>query len=309
MLPGLAKCSLTGSFFDAIYDPDRGLTSVASKPSPIAETAKTGSGLPDFQQPPVDEVALSIQFPPIPGFNVQHYGLYFQRTRKEYPRFDVQPPITNLREQFGKGHIGRQLGLTLVDAPEVRAWYLDESGSRLIQIQRDRFVHNWRKVTGNEAYPRYPSIRESLEKEWLRFCEFLRDERLERPKVNQCEVLYVNNIEYGKGWNGFGELEKVIATLSTPKPKNRFLPSPERVSMQVVYRLEEDAGRLYVQFNPVIRARDGTEVLQMSLTARGAPKSSSNEDVFAWLDLGRKWVVRGFADFTTPEMHRVWGIQ
>ena len=79
--------------------------------------------------------------------------------------------------------------------------------------------------------------------------------------------------------------------------------------MQLSYCLEENAGRLYVAFIPVIRARDGKEVLQMTLTARGAPKSSSDEDVFGWLDLGRKWIVRGFADFTTAEMHNIWGKQ
>ena len=79
--------------------------------------------------------------------------------------------------------------------------------------------------------------------------------------------------------------------------------------MQVTYCLEENAGRLYVSFVPVIRGRDGKEVLQMTLTARGAPKSSSEEDVFSWLDLERKWIVRGFADFTTAEMHNIWGKQ
>lgn len=283
---------------------------MASKPSPIASAAKSDSGLPDFQQPPVDEVALSLQFAPIPGFNVAHYGLYWDRVRNEYPRFEIQPPIANVTEQLSPGGaIGRQIGLAFVEMPEIRCWYQEQSGNRLIQVQRDRFVHNWRKVTGTEQYPRYPDLRGCLQNEWERFCDFLREEKLERPKINQCEVLYVNNIEYDKGWSGFGELDKVIAALATPKAKNKFLPEPERMNMNVVYRLEENAGRLYVTFGPVLRARDGKEVLQMTLTARGAPKSSNDEDVFAWLDLGRKWVVRGFADFTTDTMHKVWGKQ
>jgi len=276
----------------------------------MASSAERSSGLPDFAQPPVDETALSLQFAPIPGFTIAHFGLYWERVRREYPRVEIQPPITNVTEQLGPGAaLGRQLGVELVSSPELRCWYLDQSSTRLVQVQRDRFVHNWRKVTGNETYPRYPSLRETLEKEWGRFCEFLKDETLERPRINQCEVVYVNNIEYEKGWNGYGELDRVIATLATPKSKNRFLPSPERISMQVTYLLEDGAGRLYVSFVPVIRTRDGKEVLQMTLTARGAPKSPREEDVFGWLDLGRKWIVRGFADFTTAEMHRVWGKQ
>lgn len=281
-----------------------------SKPFHVSPAARTDSGLPDFSHPPVDEVALSLQFSPIPAFGVPHFGLYWQRIRNEYPRFEVQPTIANRTEQFGpSANLGQQIGVSFMASPEIRCWYLDQSGNRLIQVQHDRFVHNWRKISGTEAYPRYPDLRERFEEEWKRFGAFLREEDLEQPKINQCEVLYANHIEYDSGWNGYGELDKVIAALATPRSKNRFLPHPERVGMHVIYRLEETAGRLYVTFGPVIRARDGKEVLQMTLTARGAPKSSNEEDVFAWLDLGRKWVVRGFADFTTENMHKVWGKQ
>jgi uncharacterized protein (TIGR04255 family) len=283
---------------------------VASKPLPIAQHTGTDSGLPDFMQPPVDEVALSLQFSPIPGFGIAHFGLFWDRIRGNYPRFETKPPIANVTESVGSGtHLGQQIGISLVTTPQIRCWYLEQGGSRLVQVQNDHFVHNWRKVTGTEAYPRYPALREHFAREWERFCDFLRDEKLERPKTNQCEVTYVNNIEYDKGWKNYGELDKVIAAIATPKSKNRFLPNPERVGMQVTYRLEENAGRLHVSFSPVIRGRDGKEVLQMTLTARGAPRSSSDEDVFAWLDLGRKWVVRGFADFTTETMHKIWGRQ
>lgn len=283
---------------------------MASKPSPIASNSRSDSGLPDFQHPPVDEVALSLQFQPIQGFDVPHFGLYWDLIRGEFPRTEIKPPIPNLTEEFGPhAAFSRQIGLALLELPEIRCWYLDGAGNRLLQVQRDRFVSNWRKLIGNEGYPRYPELREQLHRQWLRFCEFLRNEKLDLPKVNQCEVTYVNHIEYGKGWTGYGELDKVVAALATPRAKNRFLPEPERMNMGVVYPLGENAGRLHVAFSPVLRARDGKEVLQMTLTARGAPKSSMDNDVFEWLDLGRKWVVRGFADFTTDTMHKVWGKQ
>ena len=266
------------------------------------------SGLPDFVQPPVDETALSLQFSPIAGFGIPHFGLYWTRMRVQFPNFEVKPPIQFITERFEPGaRMAPQVGVTLVEAPEIRCWFLDQTKNWLLQLQRDRFVHNWRKVTGTEEYPRYPTLRASLAKQWDEYCNFLKDENFEQPRVNQCEVTYVNNIEYGRGWNSYGELERVIASLAAPKSKARFLPDPERQSMQVTYRLENDAGRLHVAFVPVIRSRDGKEVLQMTLTARGAPKSSSIDDVFEWLDLGRKWVVRGFADFTTKEMHEIWG--
>ena len=175
---------------------------MASKTLPPAVDAISDSGLPDFIQPPVDEVALSFQFAPIRGFGVPHFGLYWERIRSEYPQFEIQPPIPNVTEQLASSlTFGRQIGLAFHTVPEVRSWFLDHTGNQLNQVQLDRFVHNWRKITGTEAYPRYPVLRQRAAKEWGRFCDFLRDENLEHPKINQCEVTYVNNIEYERGWN------------------------------------------------------------------------------------------------------------
>ena len=263
--------------------------------------------LPDFTNPPVDETAFSIQFPPISGFDVRHFGLYWTIVRDEYPGFKVLPPIPNQMEIFGTAPAHQYfLPFQLVAEPEIRCWFVDASGTRLFQVQRDRFVHNWRKVIGNELYPRYPASRDLLSSEWHRFCTFLEQQGLNRPHVNQCEVTYINHIEYERGWNNYGELSKVITTWIEPS-EPRFLPAPERVNMEVHYSFPDNLGRLHVSLQPVIRARDGHEVLQLTMTARGAPKSSASEDVLSWLDLGRAWVVKGFADFTTRKLQELWG--
>lgn len=265
------------------------------------------STLPDFSDPPVNETVLSIQFAPIPNFGIPHYGLYWERIRPEFEKFQVLPALPSVTEQFGDPlRAQSKFGIQLLTQPDVRAWFLDSTGSRLIQIQRDRFIHNWRQITGGERYPHYPAVRRTLETEWRRFCDFLESEKLDLPQVNQCEVTYVNHIEYNKGWKNYAELSNVISVWSGASSGN-FLPPPERVNMEVHYVLPEKAGRLHVSVEPVIRGRDSQELLQITMIARGAPKSSSINDVLGWLDLGRKWVVKGFTDFTTGTMHKLWG--
>jgi uncharacterized protein (TIGR04255 family) len=277
-----------------------------SRSSPVAATSD--GALLNFANPPVDETALSFQFAPIPGFTIPHYGLFWAEVRKDFPKFEIQQPITNVTEQFGPPtRVSRKLGIEWLDVPDIRCWFIDQSGDRLIQVQKDRFVHNWRKQSGTETYPRYQTLRGYLNREWHRFCQFLSEENLERPRVHQVDVTYVNHIEYGKGWDGFGQLHRVIEAMAAPKAKERILPEAERVNMQMIFRLPDDAGRLYITFTPVIRGRDGKEVLQMTLIARVATKSSDEDEVFQALDLGRKWVVEGFGDFTTAEMHQIWG--
>ena len=263
--------------------------------------------LPDYTDPPVDETYASIQFAPIPGFGIPHFGLFWPEIRKDFPNFQVQPPVPSTTEQLEAGFRGAlSFGIQLVSSPDVRCWFLDKTQNRLIQIQNDRFIHNWRRIKGDEPYPHYPALRQALEKEWRRFCEFLAREKLGEPQVNQCEVTYINHIEYDKGWKDYSELSNVITAWAPPAGAS-FLPPPERVNMEVHYRIRDNLGRLHVSLTPVIRARDGKEVLQLMLLARGAPASTSVEDVFRWLDIGREWVVRGFADFTTQAMQKMWG--
>lgn len=264
----------------------------------------------DFANPPVIETVLSVQFSPLSKFSIPHSGLYWQRVRDRFPRIELRPPVAHVKEEFGsrEASVASQFSIELVPAVglQVRCWFLDQKGNKFVQVQNDRFIYNWQKVTGNETYPRYETVRSNFREEWERFREFLKDENLGVPEVDQCEVTYVNHIEYGKGWKSFGELNKVISAWSG-KYSGEFLPSPEKVNTNVTYRLPDGKGRLHIALGPVIRARDAKEVLQLNLTARGAPASSETEDIIEWLNLGRKWIVEGFTDLTTDEMHRIWG--
>lgn len=262
--------------------------------------------LPDFANPPVNETVYSLQFAPLSKFSVPHFGLYWARIREEYGQINVMPPVPSLNEQFASTPLQGGPTFEIVAHPELRCWFFNSSGTRLVQVQRDRFSFNWRQVEGTEEYPRYPILKAAFVAQWQAFKQFLVDEKLGSPEVTQCEVTYVNHIIPGVGWTGYGELANVLAPWSG-KHSDAFLPAPERVRIELNYQLPDRLGRLYVQALPVLRARDMTEILQVTLTARGAPRSPSEQDVFAWIDLGREWVVKGFADFTATQVHRLWG--
>jgi uncharacterized protein (TIGR04255 family) len=265
------------------------------------------AGLPDFDNPPVIETVLGVQFTPLPKFNVPHYGLYWEKIKKAYNRFEVHPPIVSAIEDPGsdaplkKG----QVFIDLATGPNFRCWFIDESRNNLIQVQRDRFILNWRKARGDETYPHYENIRPKFEQEWLRFCEILVAEGIGTPEVNQCEVTYVNHIEFDNDLTGCDELKRFVASWSGTS-SGEFLPKVDKVSLNTTYAMREKKGRLRISMQPVIRSQDAMEILQLDVSATGRPTSSKTHDILEWLDLGREWVVKGFADFTTPEMHKKW---
>jgi uncharacterized protein (TIGR04255 family) len=140
---------------------------------------------------------------------------------------------------------------------------------------------------------------------WELFVEFVKQNRLGEVNVLQCEVTYINHLEIGEGLNSASELQGVFPCWSG-KTSGTFLPAPENVGFDVTYQMPDQEGRLRVSVKPAIRHQDGLEILQLTLTARGKPKGSDLGSVLGWLDKGREWVVRGFTDFTSEKMHRLW---
>jgi uncharacterized protein (TIGR04255 family) len=265
---------------------------------------------PDFARPPVIEVALSIQFDPLQEFRIPHIGLLWQSFRMNFPRTELHPPRDPVFEIFG---VPKQPSINvrverIFPVPQVR--FINERGSELIQVQQDRFVHNWRKTEAADDYPRYPYVRNRFLEELNTFCCFLSSENLGELLPNQCEVTYVNHIRSGQGWHSHGEAGRIF-TAWTGGYSDTFLGEPQDVAGRMRFAIpgatDVPVGRLLVSMDPGFVATDDSPMYAMTLTARGKPLGEGIEGAFAFLDLGREWVVRGFASLTTPEMHRIWG--
>ncbi len=265
--------------------------------------------LPEFDRPPVSEVALSIEFSPLERWGAAHGGLYWSRIIRDYPRTETHQPIASQIEKFGSDTWQQQPGpkLKMIDPAGIRFWFLTDDETRLIQIQRDRLIVNWRKVKGTEVYPRYESdIRPRFKREFASFIGFVQERELGKIDVQQCDVTYVNDIPLGEGWDSLSDLPKLLGVCSPLRPGS-FLPMMETLFLQGSFEMPHNHGRFHFATQFLKRMTDEREVYQLRLTARGKPDSSSESDVLSWLDIGREWVVRGFADLTTPEAHNLWG--
>ena len=263
---------------------------------------------PKFRRPPVIETLLGVQFGPLRSFSIPHFGLFWSQIRSDYPNQEMKPPLGPEVEDFGMSVAPGGVKVMLTTEPEARCWFIDPSQTQLIQLQRDRFIRNWRKVTGQELYPEYAVLKPRFAEDWARFLRFLDSAGIEQPEVNQCEVTYVNHIPIGvgaeTGVESFGEIHKILSIIAAPHPG--FLPESEVTMLNSRYLMPDKKGRLYVTVQPAVRKDDRRVVLQLTLTARGRPDSASIEDVLRWFDLGHEWIVRGFADLTTTDMHDRW---
>jgi len=261
--------------------------------------------LPDFRQPPLSEVVLSLQFDPLDRLKTPLIGILWNRFRERLPEIEEHPPLPQVVERFD-GPVPAKVDVVIEEKPPVpRVWFLAPEKTELIQVQQDRFIHNWRKVTGREPYARYETIREKFREEVAEFVSFLHEEKFAGININQCEVTYVNHITPSGTWHRHGELAAVLRQWSN-LPSGGFLPQAEDVAVRSRYIIPDEAGkpvgRLHVVFQPAWRTTDNTPIFTMNLTARGKPLAVGIDGAFDFFDLGRRWIVKGFADLTTPTM-------
>ena len=229
--------------------------------------------LPEYDNPPVSEVALSIEFAPLEGWRSPHAGLYWGLIKDEYPHTEAQAPLPSQIEKFGEEFWQQSaIRIELANPDLNRIWFLADPQTRLIQIQRDRFVVNWRKITGNETYPRYEKdIRPRFVREWERFKQFIRDQALGALEIRQCEVTYLNDIPQGEGWRNFSDSLDLLAQCSG-RASTQFLPPPETLGIVGSFVMPNERGRLHFTVQHVMRQIDKKEVLQLRLVARGKPE-------------------------------------
>ena len=257
--------------------------------------------LPDFENPPAVETLMGTHFAPIERWQAPHFGLFWARIKKEYPRVQIQPPVINLPPP---GLLPTQLQ-SPVEFP-LRCWFFNQDETRLIQVQSNLFLHNWRKTTQTDRYLHYDALRPHFEREWQGFRSFLDQEGLGSVNVSMCEVTYVNHIDRGSGWETFADLADVFPNWS-PSTSGSVLPPPELVAINATYPLKDIEGRLQISAQPAVRQNDAKETVQLTVTVRCKPSSSSNEEIYRSLDEARKWVTLGFTDFTSGKMHKIWG--
>ncbi len=227
-----------------------------------------------------------------------HYGLLLQEYRDDYPISELRPPLGNLQVEFS-------LGGTDFSGMPVRCWFINGQRTELIQVQNDCFIRNWRKTEEHPNYLHYEFIRPRFLRDWQKFQAFLQKVKLPAPDVWQCEVSYINQFERGREWQDFNDLERLYPLWSS-SAKTPLLSRTQMVTFAASYALPDDRGALQFVSQPGVRPADGAEIIQLTVTALGRPRSSDNSDVLVWLDFGRAAVVQGFTDFTSRLAHEIW---
>lgn len=116
--------------------------------SGIIENNSSSTRLPNYKNPPVNEVICGMRFHPTDKLLIPYTGLLWNKFRTDYPTLQQAQPIATVK---GEMLIDRITGL-----PLPRVWFINKADDQLVQFQNDRFYFNWRKR--EHDYPRYHHV-------------------------------------------------------------------------------------------------------------------------------------------------------
>lgn len=269
-------------------------------------TDRTAQKLPEYENPPVSEVACGILFEPIAGLLNAYLGLLWEKYRAQYPICQEASPLMPTIEKFdGEGTEVQTVFDEMAFLP--RTWFIEAEQTGLIQVQRDRFLTNWRRAKQSDSYPRYHTVIQKFREGFSTFAEFIAAQQLGTIRPLQYELTYVDHIPQGEGWDTLADIGELFPDFSWRGNSSRFLPPYENIGWNSSFVLPDKQGRLHTKIQTARRREDGHNLIVLDLTARGIGNNPSYEGMFQWFDLAREWIVRGFADLTGEEVQNsIW---
>lgn len=210
-----------------------------------------------------------------------------------------QVPLGQVVESFGSDLPPTMIELSMVPTP--RLWFISASNDEIVQIQRDRFLCNWRKTSSEHAYPRYEAVSTSFFERLESFRGFLREQMAAELTFTQFEITYINHVAGGSAEQAFADIGNFLPDLCWRSEK-RFLPAPSGVDAKYSFDLPDGRTRLHSKVNTGRRKDNGNPVLILDMTARGV-----GPDLAVWFATAHEWIVRGFTDLTSHTAHQQWG--
>lgn len=253
--------------------------------------------LPEFENPPVVEVVLGIQFRPL--FQLRSIDLSSLREewRKDFPHVQEQSPLPTETSQDSTPNIQFVIGPPMSS----RLWFLNEDKTILLQLQHDRFLVNWRKISSSSSYPHYPSVKETFLTRFEQLQNFIHTYYKNSIEITQIEVTYVNKIDQNN--NDIDQIFRFWKPVT-----EHHLGSPSVIQSNLVFDIQKQNGtpiKMHVAIHPSQQSQNIPGIF-FNLSVKGKPLESTIQSALNLMDEAHFHIVNSFTELTSSSMHKLW---
>lgn len=268
---------------------------------------------PKFDQPPIIELVLGVQFNPLLEMSAGHYGLYWQSIgRHEWPFASDEPKLDPQFELFDAPArlAPKQVQLRFQQGFRSGRFTLqNESRDCMVQLQDTRFISNWRRALsdGPAKYPSYTKLIADFDRKLEHFDKFVADNKLGSLEPNQWEITYVDAFPQGELWQTPADWHKVLPGLFgqlSPVEDDRL--NLELRAANWSLEIKPQIGRLHISAQVGFIGEQRQCALLLTMTARGPIANSCLKSVREGLDVGHKIAFKHFLKMVDPQVQDSW---
>ncbi len=249
-----------------------------------------------YENPPIDEIVCGIRFDSIKELRSGHFGILWQKFRHDFPKtedHDLIAPISQEDfENFDK-------------LPLRRVWFIHRNENELVQVQRNRFLYNWREREEGDEYPGYEKVINNFVRYLSLFQEFLVEENLGNIATKEYELTYIDLIPQGQGWENLGNLEKVFPNLLSLTGQGIPSTNVRVINWQTILDLPNGLGQLNIAIRSGQRKTNNQPLLHIQTRALSKGQS---ESMPAWFDAAHTTITELFLNLVSSEIQKkFWG--
>lgn len=243
----------------------------------------------EFSNAPVIEVILGSQFEGV-TFESKSIFDFYNSVKENFPDIQENPPLAALIENIDSPSETR-----IISGFTSRKFFINNSQNKLIQIQPDRFLFNWRKTNNEEEYPHFDSVFS----EFIGIFNQLEDKISIKSKLNQLEMTYVDHILL-EDFN--------MSNFNPNKILNIFNLSKniKNINSSFHFPIKEIKGNMICNIKSAFRNIDKKRLIIIESTCRGI---NDNQTIDQWFDIAHKNLIELFKEITTKEAKLKWGLK
>jgi len=214
--------------------------------------------------PPLVELVIGIQFNNPIINNELINKIYNSLFISDFPKIEEKQPIPSAIEEFNKPTITR-----ILNGFHSRKLFISCDNNKLIQIQPDKILFNWRKVSNEDLYPRFNNVFQEF------FTHLNKIEKLIKCKdeINQYEITYIDHFQL--------DLFNIVS-YNLSKIFNVFTLKEELSSILIIYSIPQSLinGNLNMSFQSAIRSIDNKKIIAVESSCRGYKKEDTINEWF-----------------------------
>lgn len=257
-----------------------------------------------FRQPPINEMALGMQFASfLPLRTLDYADAWTAFGRDAYPNYVEVPALDPISLPDASNQIVFQIPLG--GQQPMRFWFLSETQERLIQLQANRLLFNWRRLNNADAvYPSYKTLIDTYFNIYETFARFTAERNFQiQPQI--ADLTYINHIPLPNGFDAMGEVLRGSFNLD----KRTGLPASLASVHLWQYLLEDIKATITINANPMITPEGA--ILRLELYISGifgeAHFSGGIDEFRKRYDIFHERMNELFVAITTEEAQKIWG--